>query len=921
MAAARFGHLACAALLAGLLFPTVSPAIAQRVGVNSAVNPDATGTPPGAESRRLVLGQEVLHDEHIITGPNGQTQILFLDESAMSVGPNSDMTIDNFVYDPKTGNGQLAMSATKGVLRFVGGRLSKNEEQVTLHTPVGTIGVRGGVFLANLTGAGKLDVVFLYGKGLTVTGNCGTGNCPSQTITRPNFSVSISGPGAAPSSPAPAPANSVATTLAQFNGQSGATGGSSSPPTDSTVANSGIGNTISGNVTASVQQAGQNAPAPAQAQGVNVGTVQSSLSVNTVSTQGSPVIVDAIDNPTPSGSPIGGVAISGGVKVAPSSNTGFNQSTQRFAFNGRINNGTATGSDANGTVFTLSPLVAGQTTNVTGTASTAAVPATGTAYLSADSRFFFANLTAQGGSGDKIFVFGGAPVDQSFFAATPNAQILAFNVQPDAALGGSAIQTIPFLPSFAGGTQANAVVSPLYVVTQPNKAFGAFNAASNPSGGAPRILQASLGINGQGASQTSALSILTGSFFTSNNTGTVAASGPIRGTYMTGGTSPLTHISSGFAPVQDANGNNLFGGTTIDGFVLDSSKYDANQNFVPDSANAFTIGPGSTSTLYGFNQPVLAGTVPTGVGIVRSALSEQGFFGGIMTNGRPFEYVLAGSTTLTTDPTGGTVFSLFSGTDPFTQSTNPGSGIQTLLLPFGTSSGRTYARSAFIDNNIFAAAESPTQGVQLVSPSGATFTYPTYVSGAATYPTLALVTSGAVPGAADSLFAAAGATMCACQYLQWGYWEANVPAINQGNATNSVQSSYINTWVAGQPTVTLPTVGTATYNGAAIGTIANNGANYLAAGTFSNVFTFGPNTGSIAINNMDGRSYSGTVSISGGNVYGGSLSQVAGPPGGVNGSAVGGFYGPNAAETGGFFFLKNTSGTNYLASGIFAGRQ
>src|ERR1700722_13305298 len=183
---------------------TLAPAQAQKVGVNSAVNPDATGTPPGGAQRKLVLGQEVVHNEHVITGPKGTTQILFLDESAMSVGPNADVTIDEFVYDPNTGNGRLAMSATQGVMRFVGGKLSKKTDAVSLTTPVGTLGIRGGVFLLNLShdcqgGAGcplSMEVVFLYGKELNVT----AGNI-TQTITRPGFSVIVARPGASPTPP------------------------------------------------------------------------------------------------------------------------------------------------------------------------------------------------------------------------------------------------------------------------------------------------------------------------------------------------------------------------------------------------------------------------------------------------------------------------------------------------------------------------------------------------------------------------------------------------------------------------------------------------------------------------------------------------------------------------------------------------
>jgi len=63
------GPAISAALLALMGLILMSPAVLaqQRVGVNSAVNPDATGTPPGAATRQLMLGQEVVYHEHIVT--------------------------------------------------------------------------------------------------------------------------------------------------------------------------------------------------------------------------------------------------------------------------------------------------------------------------------------------------------------------------------------------------------------------------------------------------------------------------------------------------------------------------------------------------------------------------------------------------------------------------------------------------------------------------------------------------------------------------------------------------------------------------------------------------------------------------------------------------------------------------------------
>ena len=62
----RAGAMAALVFVQGLMIPI---AIAQqRVGVDSAVNPDATGIAPGASPRRLVLGQEVVLNERIATG-------------------------------------------------------------------------------------------------------------------------------------------------------------------------------------------------------------------------------------------------------------------------------------------------------------------------------------------------------------------------------------------------------------------------------------------------------------------------------------------------------------------------------------------------------------------------------------------------------------------------------------------------------------------------------------------------------------------------------------------------------------------------------------------------------------------------------------------------------------------------------------
>ncbi|TMK30406.1 MAG: FecR domain-containing protein [Alphaproteobacteria bacterium] len=125
---------------------SVLPAQAQeRVGVTAAVNLDAEGQAPSKPVEKLVLGHNVVHNERISTLDKGQVQIQFVDESTISLAPNSEIIIDEFVYDPNKQVGKMTATVTAGLLRFVGGKISKQSDAVNFATPSGNVAVRGGV--------------------------------------------------------------------------------------------------------------------------------------------------------------------------------------------------------------------------------------------------------------------------------------------------------------------------------------------------------------------------------------------------------------------------------------------------------------------------------------------------------------------------------------------------------------------------------------------------------------------------------------------------------------------------------------------------------------------------------------------------------------------------------------------------------
>jgi len=199
------------------------------------VVPASRGQAPQAQPRVLRIGEDMVVNERVRTDAEGRTQLLFLDGSALTLRPNSDVVLDEFVYDPNTKTGKLAFSATKGVFRLVRGKISK-DEPVLLRTPTATIGVRGGIAMANV-GGNQVDADFIFGQEMSFTGG-GT----QQTTTRPGFRITQIG-GGPPQPPVPTPPAAFQQALNQTEGNQPQP---TNPVSDSDVAGSQISDLSSG---------------------------------------------------------------------------------------------------------------------------------------------------------------------------------------------------------------------------------------------------------------------------------------------------------------------------------------------------------------------------------------------------------------------------------------------------------------------------------------------------------------------------------------------------------------------------------------------------------------------------------------------------------------------------------------------------
>ena len=945
-----------------------------KVGIDSGVNPQATGIPPGALPRRLVLGQDILFNERITTEASGQTQVLFVDESTLSIGPNADMVIDQFVYDPNRGTGKMAASLTRGVFRFVGGKLSKQENATSFRTPAATIGIRGGVMLVDQASTGALTVIFVYGKGVTVTGLNGV----SQTIFRPGFEVTVSRPGASPSDPAPAPPGAAAAMLAQLDGRAGASGGAAMVPTEVMVAQSGLSNVISSNINASIEAAEKNQPLAPQPESVTPVVTQTELNNQNVQISGFTATTatgetvsfnQLLSNPTaattqtasttpstptiPSTPPLvtppppvtpppvtptptppvtqtpppvtpppvtpptvtltnvaGGYYDTGTRGTA----TGFSGSLSPYAGANAIN-GAFTATGAFGTVSF--PLFAGtQTLAASGSGTSSPLgPVTGTTYVAPDDSFFYANLTPVNQPSQREFIYGGTPVNAAFYTATSKTpSYLAFNVQPDAALQSN----IPFIRLPAGGSlAASAYTSPLILATPLNATF------STDTGGT-KALQASLAVVGSGTGQSSVIVVMVGNVFDASLNGTSPArpilNGIVHGSYLANAAGQPTRIYSPYVTPADANGNSFYGTSTISGFAVTNGNCCAagqipSQAFETNTAN-------QAVTNYQFAQPATATTVPASIsGASQTTRQLTGYFGGIMTKepssgaaANPIPYALAGTATINTNAGNLQVRANLAGSDPFASTSN--SGISSVNLGYGSlSTGATNARVAFVNDNLYAAFENPSNPSTV---NGVTVPVNDSNTGSNIY----FVTQAAAPPPATLL---SNGLCSTCQYLQWGYWGGQLDTPASGETPARTDVGHINFWVAGTPVTSVADISslkasafTGTYNGNLIGTVLNSGAQYLASGGLKAVYNFGTGAGSFSVVNYDGNSFTES-GISGIGLTGSSYTFGIKHVPGVSGVVSGSFYGPMAAETGGNFAF--TAGSTYSTSGIFAAKR
>jgi hypothetical protein len=98
-------------------------------------------------------GDLLFEKDTIVTGADGSIGITFIDNTVMSAGPNSEISLEQFTFDSSNFNGSMLTELRKGTLSVVSGDIARSSPgAMKVRTPAATLGVRGTRFVAEATG-------------------------------------------------------------------------------------------------------------------------------------------------------------------------------------------------------------------------------------------------------------------------------------------------------------------------------------------------------------------------------------------------------------------------------------------------------------------------------------------------------------------------------------------------------------------------------------------------------------------------------------------------------------------------------------------------------------------------------------------------------------------------------------------------
>ena len=941
--------------------PTVSFANTQ-IGSVAAVNRDIEGTPPGQGARSLILGDRLIENERLVSSPIGSGQMLFLDQTSLTVSPNSEIVLDKYVYDPATEAGQIGLTVARGVLRMVGGRITKTNDAL-INAPGATIGIRGGIGLVVVGEDGETQIMHVAGEYTKVTAGGET-----LTMSRSNGFAKI-GEGGKPEYLGVASEEQIA---AIYNRMQGGGGGSEEGLDNDDAEESGVAEVNSEEPDAVVDE-----PISTSGESAADDNTLEVEQLNLVQDTDIQIDVQADDEveANPFANFIGGILVAGSDPFTDASGAVIqNPAAVNFFFtqeNGqlaRFSQGSLIATLENGEIVRLPDPQDGFFDINPADTSTAQGQVRGRGFGDSEEGLFLYNIETLD-EGNVAAVFGaieGPDQLRTINANTNQIRATAFNVLPDLGIAES-LTTQAFLPEGLGEVFDNGSQAQLFLINPPNS--NTFGAGSGPaSGRESKWLITQFVIDGEGANQNYLLHVgATQVLNNGDDSPDMSSFG--RGSFRLGGQGFANRLQPlvGTTSVPDQP-DSISGGTTVfgrnDSYLLLGNESAYHENFNPDleASASFVqnVGNGTFETYGSLHLAQRAGSQTFALGdrfafgatpnafAIETGLTGATTFGANEATFLSFAY--ASNAAGLRDGLGGQEKMLFrtaaadSGGAAFFDLQNPKGAI--LLKMDETVGGVSPSvlganlafgggRSAVIDDGRFGFRENNNpQSLQGVLSNDTNVQSINTIGGEKVgrpdnqFGQTAFRGALLSHGLADtgSLFPAG--TDVTPEFLTWGWWTGqfrfdNDPGDPQFD--NARLQYSLGTFVAGDRTNVLPITGTATYSGAvAVNVLNAAGADFVDGGRFQMTWDFGAGNGNAQFNGLQFGNFTVPVAINsatgvndyGGNtLVGGSMANVQ-----VDGSF---FDGPNANDaraTAGSIRIDDSL-NNRFATGTYWGER
>ena len=101
----------------------------------------------GEQLLTAAVGTKLVAGDTLSTGSDGSLGIILRDNSMISLGPESRLTVHKFLFSPSEGKIGMLARIAKGTMAYISGIMGRlAPESVRFETPVATIGIRGTYF-------------------------------------------------------------------------------------------------------------------------------------------------------------------------------------------------------------------------------------------------------------------------------------------------------------------------------------------------------------------------------------------------------------------------------------------------------------------------------------------------------------------------------------------------------------------------------------------------------------------------------------------------------------------------------------------------------------------------------------------------------------------------------------------------------